>query len=470
MNFKFHSPYDVVVVGGGPAGIGATLAAARNGAKTILIEQASFLGGNLTFCLPILTYFSLQGVQILNGIPQEFFDRIRVNGGSPGHVDTKGSWMRTYSLADPEIVKYVAEEMVEEAGANILLRAIATGPILRGDRIAGITIDGKGGPEIVPASIVVDCSGDADIAARAGAPFQKGRERDGLMQATTMMFRLTNVDMEALADCFTIGLTFAVKPGASSPSFLRGATYFDRWEKAVRQEGLWEDPHHAIFVNSIRDGELALNTSRIVNIDGTNILDISRAEVEGRRQVMKIFRFLKKHVRGFERSALISTGPFLGVRETRRIVGEYKMTRDDVIEGREFPDNIARGAFPVDVHVPDGSGIFQEFVRNGGSYGIPFRTLLPIGVENLLVAGRCHSATHDAAGSTRTMGQAMAMGQAAGTAAALAVCTNRPVRQVDTELLRETLRHHATVLEEDDSPLRLEPWSGDQIKHGTIML
>jgi hypothetical protein len=373
-------------------------------------------------------------------------------------------------LIDAEIVKYVAQEMVLEAGANMLLHAIVTETIMDGDKVAGVVIQGKGGQEVIPARTVIDCSGDADVAASAGVPFQKGRESDGEMQAVTLMFRLAHVDMDALPEYFTDGLTFAVKPGGTKPTFLRGITRFDRWEEVVREEGLWQNPRHAIFTSSIRDGEFAANTTRILGIDATDTWDLARAEIEGRRQVMAIHQFFKKYVPGFEKSALINTGPFIGVRETRRIEGEYKMTREDVIEGREFPDNIARGAFPIDIHVPDGSGIAQEFVKGGGSYGIPYRSLVPRVVEQLLVAGRCHSATHEGVGSTREMGQCMAMGQAAGTAAALALRAGVPPRQLEIEQLRETLRHQDVVLEEEDSPLRLEPLPVEKIKEGDRLL
>lgn len=456
MSLKIHEPYDVIVVGGGPAGIGAAVAAARNGARTIVIEQAGFLGGCLTMDLAFLNFHDQRGYQILNGIPQEVVDRLVELGGSPGHVQTQGASMRTFTAIDPEIVKYVAQEMVLEAGGQILFHAFVSDAVMQGDAVAGVVIQGKGGREVIPGKIVVDCSGDADIAAWAGVPFRKGREEDGAMQAVTLMFRLNRVNTNQIPEHFPMGMAFATKPGNSFPTFLRSEGHFDEWAEAWRAEGMFDNPHHYSSFSSLRDGEVKMNTTRVIGVDGTDTWDLTHAEIEGRRQVMAMVKFLRKNVPGFEQAALIATGPFIGVRETRQIIGEYTLTLEDVLGSRDFPDNIGRAAWPMDMHDPKGTGIHQKLIRGGKSYGIPYRILVPQKVEQLLVAGRCVSATHEAQASIRVMGPAMAMGQAAGTAAAQAIKLGVPPRNVNLQELRATLRAQRVVLEESDCPAILE--------------
>ncbi len=366
-----HDPYDVLVVGGGPAGIGAAVAAARGGARTLLVEQAGFLGGCLTMDLAFLNFHDQRGYQILNGIPQEVVDRVMALGGSPGHVQTDRGSGRTYTAIDPEIVKYVAQEMVLEAGAQLLLHAFTSDVVMQDSAVAGIVVQRKGGPERISGRIVIDCSGDGDVAAWAGAPLRKGREGDGAMQAVTLMFRLNRVDTEQIPKHFPMGVAYTTKPGNSRPTFLRSEGHFDAWADAWRAEGMFDNPHHYAAISSLRDGEVKVNTTRVIGIDGTDAWDLTRAEIEGRRQIMAMVRFLQKHVPGFERAALIATGPFIGVRQTRQIVGEYTLTAEDVLEGRDFPDNIARGAWPMDMHDPKGTGIHQRLIRGGKSYGIP---------------------------------------------------------------------------------------------------
>lgn len=456
MSVKMGRGYDVIIAGGGPAGIGAAVAAARSGAHTLVIEQAGFLGGCLTMDLAFLNFHDQRGYQILNGIPQELVDRMIALGGSPGHVQTKRGTARTFTAIDPEIVKYVAQEMVLEAGARILFHAFVSDAVVRGDSVAGVVIQGKGGCEVISGKVVVDCSGDADVAAYTGVPFHKGREEDGAMQAVTLMFRLNRVDTSQIPIHFPMGVAFARKPGNESPTFLRSEGHFDKWADAWRAEGMFDTPHHYSSFSSLRDGEVKMNTTRVIGIDGTDTWDLTRAEIEGRRQIMAMVRFLQKHVPGFEKAALISTGPFIGVRETRRIIGEYTLTLEDVLGSRDFPDNIARGAWPMDMHDPKGIGIHQRLVRGGKSYGIPYRILVPQRVEQLLVAGRSVSATHEAQASVRVMGPAMAMGQAAGTAAALSIKQGVSPRKVSTQELRQSLRAQGAVLEESDCPARLE--------------
>lgn len=460
--------YDVLVVGGGPAGIGAAVAAGRAGRSVLLIESAPFLGGCLTMDISFNAFHSQEGRKILGGLPQELVDRLVALGGSLGHISCPGNTSRSITPVDPEIVKYVAQELVLESGANLLLHSRVTEAVMKEGSVCGVLIHSKSGTQEIRAGVVVDCTGDGDIAASAGAPFVKGREGDGAMQAVTLMFRLAHVDTDLMPEYFTERVTYATKPGKDKPTYLRSHGYFDKWLDIIAAEKVFDPPHHFAAVGSLRDGELKFNTTRIAGVDGTDTWDLTRAEVEGRRQVMRLHKFLKEHVPGFKNSAIISTGPFIGIRETRHILGGYLLTADDVLSGRDFPDNVARGGFPMDVHKPDGSGIYQRYNRSGKSYGIPYRILVPNAVDQLLVAGRCVSADHWAAASVRVMGQSMAMGQAAGTAAALSLQRNQTPRTLDTDYLRAELRRQGAILEESDSSEQFTDSDDSQMLLGEI--
>lgn len=430
----------VLIAGGGPTGICAAIAAARTGATATLLEEKPFVGGNATLGLPIMTFHSFKGEQIINGIPQEIVDRLVAAGGCTGHVVTRGAHMPTYTLVDAEMVKYVGLQMLLEAGVRVLFHAFAVDVLVQEDRVSGLAVAGKSGLGVFTADRIVDCTGDADVAARAGAPFVKGRPEDGGMQAMSLNFRLGNVDLDTIVKFFGEGLVVGRKPGEAVDRPIRGQGSFGPWDTEVEKEQLFPDRNHHLWWNSIREGEVNINTTRIVNRDPTELASLTEAEIEGRRQVFQVVNFLKRHVPGFANAHLISTGPQIGIRETRRIVGEYTLTADDVLEGRRFPDAVARGSYPVDIHDPSGKGWGVRFVKDGGAYDIPYRCLVPQKVENLLVAGRCISADHQAIGSTRVMAVCMALGQAAGTAVALSVEQGVKPRELEVDRLREVLR------------------------------
>ena len=429
----------VLVAGAGPSGICAAIAAARAGAIVTVLEEKPFVGGNATLGLPIMTFHAFNGEQVINGIPQEVIDRLVEAGGCTGHVEARNAHMPSYALVDAEAIKYVGLQMLLEAGVRVMLHSFVVDALSENRAVTGIVVAGKSGLCIFTADRVVDCTGDADVAARAGAPFVKGRPEDAGMQAMSLNFRLGNVDLDTIVKHFGEGLIVGKKPGEAVERPIRGQGTFGPWDAEVEKEHLFPDRNHHLWWNSFREGEVNINTTRIFGKDPTELASLTDAEIEGRRQVHRVIHFLKRYVPGFEKAHLISTGSQIGIRETRRIVGEYTLTGDDVLEARRFPDAIARGSYPVDIHDPSGKGWGVRFVKAGAAYDIPYRCLVPQEIENLLVAGRCISADHVAIGSTRVMAPCMAMGQAAGLAAALSIEQNVSPRRLDVGLLRENL-------------------------------
>ncbi len=432
----------VLVVGGGPAGIGAAVGAARSGARTILVERYGFLGGNATASLvgPFMTSFSADGkTQVIRGVFDELVRRMEKMGGAihPSKVPSgvaRSAYMKHGHIGvtpfDPETMKLVSAELCLEAGVELLLHTIFIDPVVEGSAVRGAILHNKGGLQAVLATITVDCSADADVAARAGVPCRQGRESDGLTQPMTMFFRVGRVDRASVDAYFR-----------AHPEEIERRMAFASCITAAQAAGDYTIPRERLSLyESPQEGVWRVNVSRILGMDGTKAEDLTRAEIEGRRQVMEILAFLRKYVPGFERCTLIDTAAQVGVRETRRIEGEYTLTRDDLVSGRDFEDTIACAAYPIDVHDPTGSG---GGVSNRGEtanvYRIPYRCLVPKGVEQLLVAGRCVSATHEALGAIRVMPPSFAMGEAAGTAAALAAAEGLSPRRVPVDWVREAL-------------------------------
>jgi hypothetical protein len=428
---------EVIVVGGGPAGIAAAIASARNGARTFLVEQYGFLGGMATAGLvgPFMTSYGIDGQEpIIEGIFREVVDRMVDLGTAidPAGVDGFSAYGGYHHYGhehvtpfDPEGFKYVAQEMCLQAGVELKLHRFFLDALLQEGAVAGVVVASKSGLEAMRAEVVIDTTGDADVAARAGAPYEQGRRDDGLLQPVSLFFRVGNVNdgaVQAYMDEHPDDESFRniVAEAKARGEFSHTKNWFTMFR--TPRPGVWW-----------------ANVSRIHNVDATDAEQLARAEIEGRRQVLYLVDFMRKRLPGFENCALIDTGPQIGVRETRRIVGEYVLTADDVFAARRFEDAIARVSFPIDIHDPKGGGGFFEGPREGPYYTIPYRCLVPLKVENLLVAGRPISATHEAHGSLRVMPPCFATGQAAGTAAALALETDVSPRQVNVGLLRESL-------------------------------
>lgn len=438
---------DVAVIGGGSAGVAAATAAARNGASTVLVERYGFLGGTSTAGMvgPFMTSYTPDGKrQLVAGIFQEVIDKMVQMGGAvdPSTTEAGSAWASFIDLGHAnvtpfsvEALKMAALEMVCEAGARIRFHTSFVDVVMWDQQIDGIVILDKAGLGLLRARTVIDTSGDGDIAAKAGAPFEVGRKADGKMMPVTLFLTIGNVEDERV-------IAWMKEHEVLHP----GERLFECIVKQARESGDWTLERE--FLNIYREptpGQWRVNTTRVQNVDGTNPDDLSRAEIESRRQAWELIRFFRSHCPGLENAQLLATGTQVGVRETRHILGDYVLNGADVLEGRKFEDSIAQCSYPIDIHDPQGPRGRLEGIH-ADHYEIPYRCLVPRDVENLLVAGRPISADHEGAASARVIPPCYATGQAAGTAASLAIKQGVAPRDVDIDQLRTTLSEQGAIV------------------------
>jgi hypothetical protein len=425
---------DVLVAGAGPAGIMAALAAAEDGLKVALVERHAFAGGNMTTGLPLLGFLSRKGEPIIAGLPQQFIDRLASVNAASGHISCPLHVSLT--LVDPEAVKSVALEMLTERGVEIGFHSLVAGVVMDGDVLKGIVTEGKGGREAILGKVVIDCSGDGDVAFRSGVPCEKGDGRGG-MQPPTLMFCLAGVDTEKLRH------SICSEPERYAVDFIPNE-YFGRNRKFIvvglrglidraRKDGLSIPTERTILITALRDGEVWVNMTRVKGVDGTDTRSLSNGEIEARRQIRDIRIYLTSYVPGFEHAC-------------------FTRTREDILSCRGFDDAIAVGSYPIDLHRPDDDGCTLEWC--GDCYDIPYRSLVPLGVRNLLVAGRCISTTHEAMAAIRVMPTCMAMGQAAGRAASLAVRRGVAPAEIDVGELQADLLARGVFLRQGSAASR----------------
>ncbi len=445
--------WNVIVCGGGLSGVCAATAAARNGAKTLLVERDASLGGTMANNLvgPMMTFHS-PSQQVVGGLAQEVVDRLIALGGSVGHIIDTSDYCPTITPFEAETLKLVSQRMVLEAGARILYNTFVSGVIKEGNAVKGIQITNKGGVSQLSADVVIDCTGDADVAYQAGAPYEMGRQEDGLVQPLTMMFKLTHVDNEALRAYSAEHLPEVMLDERQMKNYLNQALnknygFGEKLKKYLDQGKAITERRDILFFNTIYEDEVSVNSTRVSNVNPVDPWELSEAENTAREQVFGLYEFFKNEVPGFENCRLGAVGFRIGMRESRRIVGEYMLTADDILSQRRFPDAIARSAYPIDIHaVKKDEEEFNSFGYHGEVYEIPYRCLVPLKIDQLLVAGRSISTTHEAQGSVRVSPTCMAFGQAAGTAAALSLRQECPPRQVETDELRKRLVEQGALL------------------------
>lgn len=401
-----YDEVDVLVVGGGPAGVGAATAAARTGMRTLLVERYGCLGGIWTAGL-LNPFFDARGK---GGVTAEILDRLDEYGGTDAVHDWRAIPQFGTTVFNYEAMKVVLDQMVAEAGARVLLYTYAVGALMDGNRIRGVIVENKSGRSAVLAGVVVDCTGDGDVAYHAGCDFELGRESDGLLQPMTLQFMIGGLDYE-------------IHDRPSVPLY----EVLERFNTPAKMAAVPYKPLAAVPVPGL-PGSAAVMWTHMHRRDGTAADDLTDAVIEGRRQVQRCMELLNSARDQIGEVRLLETAMQVGVRETRRIVGEYRLDLEDLIVGRDFDDTICRVTFNVDIHLPDGNEIHTIDVQ---PYGIPYRSLVPKGVDQLLVAGRCISGSHEAHASYRVTGNCVAMGEAAGAAAALAVESGVPPRDLD---------------------------------------
>ena len=444
---------DVVVVGGGPAGFCAAVAAAREGVSVVLIERSGCCGGMATNGLvgPFMTCYDREGKEmIIRGLFEEVVDRMVERGYAlhPSEIRAGTAFTSWIELGHDHVTpfesegfKLVIDEMLTEAGVKILYHTSFLQPVLEGDTIVGVLVDSKRGMEIVRGSVVIDCTGDGDVAARSGVPYEMGNEEEGLIQPASMFFRIGGVDADLVEkEIQEHRHEFYRKDGVNYRSFhwlISKARENGDWTMNRVSAGLFRMP---------KPDEWCVNVSRLMNVDSTDNESLTDAEILGRKQADEIFRFIRKYIPGCENARLLSTASHVGIRESRHILGEYRLPADDLLEGKVPEDSILLAANSVDVHGRFGPTSNEYVAINSAYYGVPYRSLVPVKVDQLLMAGRCLSADSTAAGAVRVMPPCMAMGQAAGTAAAIAVKTNTVVRKIDVQALRARLKENGVYL------------------------
>lgn len=441
--------YDVIVAGGGTAGWTAALAAARNGKRVLVVERKGYLGGALSSGLLVLGFHDSDSNQIVKGYAQEFLDRVQQYNGCEGH-HLSDMWHNSMSPLNSPVVKQVIIEMLVEAGVEILMYAQITDVIMDGNVIKGLKVQKKSESQLYFAKTVIDATGDGIVSYFAGARILNTLEN---LQPPTLLFRMENVDMGKMREFIVANpdsfVNWRMKPGKEkTEEFLRTTQLFFLMPELIEQfpfVGEYAPIIDRIMLLAVPHANaIVVNMLRSKHVDCTSSESMTAATIHQYQNMIALFEFLRKHVPGCEKAYLADSEPEIQIRESRRIEGEYILSEQDIYAGRRFEDSIAVGGYMIDVHTND-SHCACEYT--GQSYGIPYKTMIPKGIENLLVAGRCISGTKAASGSYRVMATCMAVGQAAGTACALACEKEVPPRVIDVKELRAMLVRENAVID-----------------------
>ncbi|MBQ6847991.1 MAG: FAD-dependent oxidoreductase [Clostridia bacterium] len=416
--------YDVIVVGGGFAGVGAALAAAKQKQNVLLIEQSGALGGaaNNALVMPYMPYYTNvlkeDGTVERKFLSRGIFEEINQELAKIEKLNV----IKDFANFDAEHLKIVLDRFMKKYEVDVLFHTTVCDVIKQDKRITAVEVITVSGKMVFEADSFVDSTGDGNLAAFAGCEFQLGRLKDNLCQPMTLCFRVSNVSYED----FT----------AEKQEILK-------LYKQYKEEGKIKNPRENVLVfKSMIDNVLHFNSTRIVKMNPIDPFDLSKAEIEAREQMLELFTFLKNNFASFKNAQLAYSAPSIGVRESRKIVGEYVLTVDDLLSLKKFDDAIAAGNYDIDIHNPEGTGTHHHYFPAGVYYTIPYGSLVAKDVENLLIAGRCISCTHEAQASIRIMPICCTTGEAAGVAAALVSKNKIEAKNVDIGELQGILKEN----------------------------
>lgn len=414
--------YDIIVTGGGLTGIAAAVAAAREGAHVLIVEKNGFLGGaaGINFVNPFMGYAihhpeTGQDEVINAGLFWEILQRLNVMGGLH----------EKRIIFNEEILKIILDRLTREHGVDVLMHAYLTGCDVEGRTVRSLEAVGKSGVHRLAAKGFLDATGDADLAVLAGCSTRLGRDSDQQCQPMTLCFRVANVDMEA---------------------FEKGRRDITPLYQKLQKEGKIQNPREDVLLfYHMAPGVIHFNSTRIIHRNPVDDWDRTAAEMEAREQMLELFTFLREHCQGFANAVLLASAPEIGVRESRLIDGLYLLQAEELLACTHFDDSIARGSYSVDIHSPDGSGTVIRRIPQGQYYTIPYRSLVPPSLDNLLVAGRCISATHEAQSACRIMPICCCMGEAAGLALQMALADGCPAAAVDIGRLHDKMDQYGML-------------------------
>lgn len=452
-NRKKLQDYDVIVVGGGPGGIPAAIASARSGKKTLLVERNAFLGGVAATGLPILAFYDRTGNQVVKGIGDEIIKKLVDIGGSfSGHIPCP--LHNSFTPVNQYLFRSVAAEMCEEAGVDLLFSADIQDVHVDSGKVSSVVLYSRSIFYDVACKALIDATGDGTAAYLAGAEYEYGNEQ-GEIQPVSLVFSVGNVNIEEMLayikenpKTFETPETYGEGMDYSLDYFLNGESYyftgFGEFIEEAKKNGDFDIPRdRVIFAKQPNKNEIVINATRMIDVDPTDPESLSKAEVEGHRQVQILVNFFKKYCPGFQDIYLADTASSTYARESRRITGIKTINKDNIEQLLVPEDSIALAGYNIDIHQ---AGIGLNFLPSKHAIGIPYGCLVSKNIEGLLTSGRCISVEPYPFGLTRAMATCMAIGEAAGTAAALAIDNNVSLKDVDVEQLRRNLQDNGAIV------------------------
>jgi hypothetical protein len=439
--------YDVIVIGSGCSGMVSAIAARRTGAKVLIVEKNPYVGGtNVGSMVVPLMSFHAGDKQVVKGIGQEIVAKLIEENQSLGYIPDPLGFCSTVTPVNEDALKNVYFDFIDKENIDLLLNTIVCDCTVVDNKVTEIEVVNKSGKMKIGAKVFIDASGDADLAALAKVPFTFGRQNDNLTQPMTLVFTVGNVNSDAIKDYMKKNPEEFVLRGDYDFEYLGVSGFFKQVKEAKQNGDLYVDRDRVLLFQAIKPDEVTINMTRVLGYNPTDAFSLSKAEVEGRKQLRNVMSFLRKYIPGFEHSYVVKSAQQIGVRESRHIHGKYTLTKDDVIYARKFEHSVAIGSFPIDIHSPTGGNMEFHNVSAENCYEIPVEVLLPVNRDGLLVTGRSISATHEASASSRLTPTCMALGQAAGTLAALAVKKNVSVSDVDVKELQQKLIEDGQVI------------------------